>query len=215
MSETFDSHEILVYSSAFNRTILSAYAQLQGLYPEDEQLGLTLNEQQENLAIPEIKYDFPEIIEKIQKMKGSSMPNFMTLIPVRMINNNEKKITLYDIDECETKRDKIKEKNRKTLPIIINMEKEFNDKYGDILNIFYGEEKKYEFSFMNRFCDGVISGITEARPLSELRETGINIEEIQEYCFIVQRMNYQEYILGDDEHILAPLESSKLMREMN
>ena len=214
LSETFDSHEILVYSSAFNRTILSAYAQLQGLYPEDEQLGLTLNEQQENLAIPEIKYDFPEIIEKIQKIKGSSMPNLMTLIPVRMINNNEKKITLYDIDECETKRDKIKEKNRKTLPIIINMEKEFNDKYGDILNVFYGEEKKYEFSFMNRFCDGVISGITEARPLSELRETGINIEEIQEYCFIVQRMNYQEYILGDDEHILAPLESSKLMREI-
>ena len=91
LSETFDSHEILVYSSAFNRTILSAYAQLQGLYPEDEQLGLTLNEQQENLAIPEIKYDFPEIIEKIQKIKGSSMPNLMTLIPVRMINNTKKR----------------------------------------------------------------------------------------------------------------------------
>ena len=214
LSEKFDSHEILVYSSAFNRTILSAYAQLQGLYPEDEQLGLTLSEKQESLAVPEVKYDYPEIIEKIQKIKGSSMPNLMTLIPVRMINDNEKKITLYDIDECEIKRDKIKEKNRKTLPIIINMEKEFNDKYGDILNIFYKEEKKYEFSFMNRFCDGVISGITEARPLSELRATGINIEEIQEYCYNVQRMNYQEYILGDDEHILAPLESSKLMREI-
>ena len=214
LSETFDSHEILVYSSAFNRTILSAYAQLQGLYPEDEQLGLTLNEKQEALAVPDIKYDYPEIIEKIKKIEGSSMPNLMTLIPVRMINDNEKKITLYDIGECAVKRDKIKEKNRKTLPIIINMEKEFNDKYGDILNIFYEEEKTYEFSFMNRFCDGVISGITEARPLSNLRSTGINIEEIQEYCFNVQRMNYQEYILGDDEHILAPLESSKLMREI-
>jgi hypothetical protein len=214
LSETFDSHEILVYSSAFNRTILSAYAQLQGLYPEDEQLGLSLNEKQEALAVPDIKYDYPEIIEKIKKIEGSSMPNLMTLIPVRMINDNEKKITLYDIGECAVKRDKIKEKNRKTLPIIIHMEKEFNDKYGDILNIFYEEEKTYEFSFMNRFCDGVISGITEARPLSNLRSTGINIEEIQEYCFNVQRMNYQEYILGDDEHILAPLESSKLMREI-
>lgn len=38
------------------------------------------------------------------------MPNLMTLIPVRMINNNERKITIYDIDECEEKRDEVKEK---------------------------------------------------------------------------------------------------------
>ena len=46
LSETFDSHELLVYSTAFNRTILSAYAQLQGLYPESYGLGEKLNEKQ-------------------------------------------------------------------------------------------------------------------------------------------------------------------------
>ena len=39
LSEKFDSHELLIYSTAFNRTILSAYAQLQGLYPEIYGLG--------------------------------------------------------------------------------------------------------------------------------------------------------------------------------
>ena len=36
LSKNFDSHEILIYSTPFNRSILSAYAQMQGLYPEIE-----------------------------------------------------------------------------------------------------------------------------------------------------------------------------------
>ena len=34
LSEKFDPHEILIYSSQFNRTLLSAESQLQGLYPQ-------------------------------------------------------------------------------------------------------------------------------------------------------------------------------------
>ena len=126
----------------------------------------------------------------------------------------KKKITIYDIGECEKKRDEIKEKNRKSLPIIINMEKYFNEKYGEILNEFYGENTTYNFYFMNRFCDGVVSGIINGRNLTEFKKTGIDLDEIKEYCFEIQQMNYQELILGDDEHILAPLEASKLMREI-
>ncbi len=103
LSEKFDSHEILIYSSAFNRTILSAFAQLQGLYPSDDNLGLTLSKEQETYAVPDIDIDNNFINEKIDKIKGYAMPNLMTLIPVRMINNNEKKITIYDIGECEKK----------------------------------------------------------------------------------------------------------------
>ena len=214
LSEKFDSHEILIYSSAFNRTILSAYAQLQGLYPEFEGLGERLSKEQENLAFPDINYKNPFIEDNIEKIKGYALPNLMTLVPVRMINNNEKKITIYDIGECEEKRDQIKEKNRKTLPIIINMENEFNERYGEILNEFYEEKRIYDYIFMNRFCDAVVSNIFEGRNLTEFQKTNISLDKIKNYCFDVQRMNYQELILGDDEHILAPLEASKLMREI-
>ena len=214
LSQKFDSHEILIYSSSFNRTILSAYSQLQGLYPEFEGLGSKLSVKQEGLAFPDINCKNPYIEKNIEKIKGNALPNLMTLIPVRMINDEEKKITIYDIGECKEKRDQIKEKNRKTLPIIINMEKEFNNKYGKILNQFYGEEKIYDYVFMNRFCDGVISSLFEGRDLTEFKKTKIDLNVIKEYCFEVQKMNYQEHILGDDEHILAPLEASKLMREI-
>ena len=214
LSEKFDSHEILIYSSAFNRTILSAFAQLQGLYPEFELLGDRLTKEQENMAIPDINYKYPYIEKNLEKIEGYALPNLMTLIPVRMINNNEKKITIYDIDECEIIRDKIKEKNRKTLPIIINMEKEFNKKYGKILNEFYEEEQVYDFVFMNSFCDAIVSNIIEGRNITEFQKTNIDLIEIKEYCFEGQKMNDQEHILGDDEHVLAPLEASKLMREI-
>ena len=214
LSERFNSHEILIYSSPFNRTLLSAYSQLQGLYPEFENLGEILYENQEKLAVPDIKYNYPSIEEKINKIKGNAMPNLMTLIPVRMINDDERKITLYDIGKCQEKRDEIKENNRKTLPIIINMEKEFNKEYGEKLNNFYGEERTYDYNFMNRLCDAVISGITDARNLTEFKKTKIDINKIKDYCFEVQKMNYREHILGDKEHILAPLEASKLMKEI-
>ena len=214
LSEKFDSHEILIYSSAFNRTILSAYSQMQGLYPSDDNLGLTLSEGQEEYAVPDINCDASFIKNKIDKIKGYAMPNLMTLIPVRMINDNERRITIYDIGECEKKRDEIKEKNRKTLPILINMEIDFNEKYGKILNEFYEENTVYDFVFMNRFCDGVISSIIEGRNMTEFRKTQIDLDKIKAYCFEVQKMNYQEHILGDDEHVLASLEASKLMREI-
>ena len=214
LSEKFDSHEILIYSTAFNRTLLSAYALLQGLYPESDGLGERLNEVQEQLAIPDIKYNYPSIEDKIRKIKGAAMPNLMTLIPVRMINNNERKITLYDIGECGEVRDKIKANNRKTLPIIIKMEKEFNELYAEKLDNFYGEKKVYDYLFMNRFCDAVVSSITDGRNLTEFKEKVIDPLKIKNYCYEVQLLNYREHILGDKDHILAPLEASKLIREI-
>ena len=214
LSEKFDSHEMLIYSTPFNRTLLSAYALLQGLYPESDELGERLNEVQEQLAVPDIKYNYPSIEEKLKKIKGAALPNFMTLIPVKMINNNERKITLYDIGECGEKRDKIKTNNRKTLPIIINMEKEFNELYGEKLTNFYGEKKEYDYLFMNRFCDAVVSGITDGRNLTDFKERVVDPMSIKNYCYEVQTINYREHILGDKDHILAPLEASKLIKEI-
>ena len=216
LSKKFDSHEILVYSSSFNRSLLSAYSQLQGLYPEAEELGERLDEVQEQLAVPDIKYNYQSIEDKLKDMKGYSLPNSMTLIPVKMINDNEKKIAIYDIGECEEVRDNIKTNNRNTLPIIINMEKEFNELFGEKLKDFYGlkEKKTYDYLFMNRLCDAVISGLTDGRSLDEFKKKVVDPMEIKDYCYEVQKLNYREHILGDKDHILAPLESSKLLKEI-
>ena len=214
LAKKFDSHEILIYSTPFNRSILSAYAQMQGLYPESEKLGDTLREDQEYNAIPPMNITYKKIDDEIEKIKGYAMPNLMTLIPIRMINNNERKITLYDIDECEEKRDEVKEKNRKSIPLINTMEKEFNEKYGKSLNEFYGKKETYDYYFMNRFCDAVVSGVTDARNLTEFKKLNFDLNQTKEYCYDISMINYREYILGDKEHILAPVEASKMMREI-
>jgi hypothetical protein len=187
---------------------------MQGLYPESEKLGDVLSEEQEYNAIPPMNITYKKIDDEIEKIKGYAMPNLMTLIPVRMINNNERKITLYDIDECEEKRDEMKEKNRKSIPLLNTMEQEFNEKYGKSLNEFYRKNETYDYYFMNRFCDAVISGATEARNLTEFKKLKFDLNQTKEYCFTISMINYREYILGDKEHILASVEASKMMREI-
>ena len=51
LSEKFDPHEMLIISSFYNRTLVSASSQLQGFYPESAELGETLTETQKKKYI--------------------------------------------------------------------------------------------------------------------------------------------------------------------
>ena len=51
LSEKYDPHEILIYSSYYNRTLVSAASQLQGFYPQNEGLGETLTEEKKKMHI--------------------------------------------------------------------------------------------------------------------------------------------------------------------
>jgi hypothetical protein len=138
----------------------------------------------------------------------------MMLAPVRMINNNERKITLYDIEPCTKKRDEIKKKHSETLESLINLNKTFNEKYGQILNNFYETKiEKYDMWFMDNFCDAFISGYTHKRTMANLNKTGLDFEELSDFCFEFQKLNLRDWLSGDKEHVLAHLEVSKLMGE--
>ena len=78
LSPIYDPHEILVYSTYYNRTLMSAYSQLQGLYPSKEEIGTNLTEKQEKLAVPEVDINDSYIQEEIKKMNLSGLPNYMT-----------------------------------------------------------------------------------------------------------------------------------------
>ena len=97
LSKEYDPHEILIFSSAFNRTIISASAQLQGLYPLKEELGLKITEEQEPLSVPQVSIDYPEIQDEIKNLNLNALPHLITLVPVRIINNNDRKIKVYDL----------------------------------------------------------------------------------------------------------------------
>ena len=214
LSEKFDPHEILIYSSPFNRTIGSVAAQLQGLYPQNLGLGEYLTEEQEELAKPQVNIDYDLINEQIIQLNHSALPNSMVLPPIRMINLNERKIILYDIKPCTIKREEIKDKNNANLDSIKNIVKEFKEKYGAILDAFYGTTKNdYNMHFIDNFCDAFVSGYTDNKEMKEFHKTGVNFEEVLDYCFEYNKINFRDWISGDDEKVLSHLEMSKLMKE--
>ena len=63
----FDPHEILIYSSNINRTMVSASSQLQGFYPQDAETGETLTDEKIKIAYPQVNVSYDEIINCIFK----------------------------------------------------------------------------------------------------------------------------------------------------
>ena len=213
LSEQFDPHEILIYSTRFNRTLLSAASQLQGLYPFNT--GEVLNEKQIKDAIPPINLS-KEVNNAINNLGNAALPQNMDLAPIRMINDNERKIIIYDIDKCLWKRDEMRKKNYENSPELKNLINNFSKKYNQTLDSMYKKNNTYDIDFVDNFCDAYIAGTTEKKEMKEINEVFKEEEERREIldtCFEFMKLNFREWIAGDDERILPRLEVSKLMRE--
>jgi len=113
LKDKFDPHEILVYSSCINRTIVSAASQLQGLYPQFSQKGGNIYENQTNYSNPKVSIKNKIIEEQIKQLGNYSLPNSMTLIPIRLINSNEKKCQFFLQENAKKKQKKLKIKMQK------------------------------------------------------------------------------------------------------
>lgn len=214
LSKNFNPHEILIYSSPFNRTIVSVSSQLQGLYPQYAKQGENITEDQKEFSKPQVNTDYDKINKEIENLELSALPNNMILAPIRMINNNERKITLYDIEPCTIVRDKIKKKHSKEIQSLVNINKNFKDRYGEkIKKLYDGKEENLDLWFMDNFCDAFISAYTHKREMTELKAADFDSEELKDFCFEFQKLNFRDWISGDDEHVLAHLEVSKIMKE--
>ena len=215
LSEKFDPHEIAIFSSNLNRTMVSASSHLQGFFPQSSEKGEVLTENKEKVAYPQVDVDCDEINNEIKNLKGSALPYQMTLAPVRMVNDNDKKMNVYDLTECTEERDQIKKQNRETIPYVVNFTREFNEKYGKTLNEFLGTgNKNFTMQDIDDFCDAFLSSYTDQRELTEFKKTGLDLEETNDYCYEYFRVTYLYQFHGDEDKILAHVDSSKLMTEL-
>ena len=213
LSEKFDPHEMLIYSSCFNRTILSVASQLQGLYPQSEKLGEKLNDNQIDKARPKVDLS-PEIENMAKQLGDKALPDYMTLAPIRMINHLEKKIIIYDIPKCLFRRDEWRQKNIETVPRLNKTIAKFNNTYLPRIESLYTKyNKKYDIHFVDNFCDAFIAGHTEGKEMTKFDWTPDEKKELLEYCYNFSAMNFRDWISGDENRTLATMEVSKLMRE--
>ena len=217
LSENYNPHELLVYCSEFNRTMISMLSQLQGLYPMYSKGGDTLNPKQIKESIPPFNISCDEIKNEIQNLNDSALPNYMTVIPVHQINYKEKRFVNYINEDCKPIVNETLEKNKKTKKTILDARNFFNNKYSEKLSKFYTKNDKdfqYDFDWILSFCDTLISDYSEGKTLKNFTErTDIEIEPLLKECNNLITINYRDEICGDENNNILLLESP-LLKEM-
>ena len=210
LSEKFDPHEILIYSTNVNRTLESVASQLQGLYPFDT--GAEITKEQKSNSLPPLNIS-SKVKSELDKMNNDALPFKMSLVPIRMIKIDNGMITLKYKKGCNKRYSEIVEKNTKNSVELKNFIKKFKEDYGQTLNNMYGKEMNYDLNFINLFCDAFIAGITEAKKMEKINENKIDKEKLLNECFELNIMNYKNLITGDKEKANAILDVSKLLPE--
>ena len=220
LSPRFDPHEIQVFSTDSNTTILGVYCQLQGLYPMYNQSGFTLTEGQLRFAVPNVDVSDEDIQEEIKNLNDSALPNYMSVLPVHVYNPHQLKLNLHENStECSKKLNKTRDKNKKNKDTIIKAANDFNSKYAKSLNKYYDknpENFKYDFDWIGMFCENLIADLSDGRKMDNFfKKTGIqNKDELHEDCKKIVYINLRDDFYGDDKNEVILFEGSNFMKEI-
>ena len=218
LSDKFDPHEILVYSTDVNRTMLSITSQLQGLYPMYSKAGNILTEEQLKMSNPPVNISYEEIMNEIENLNNSALPNYMSVIPIHITKTSERKMNVQDSKGCNDKVNKTRDNNKVTKTIIINASKQFNTKYSKNLHNYYDKNPEnfiYDFDWIGLFCDTLVSDYSDGRKMEDFfTRTGINKDELLNDCWEIIKINFRDDFFGDDKNEVILLGSSTLIREI-
>ena len=99
LSKQFNPNEIYIISTDVNRTMMSSYAHLQGMY--NNSTSSLLTDKQINLSFIQNSNYSSKINDKIYALKNNSVENGINLFPVYLYPNNYgKEFLLYEPDIC-------------------------------------------------------------------------------------------------------------------
>ena len=214
LSKNYNPHEILLISSNINRTIESAFCQLQGLYPSEFNKDIKLNEKQMNNSNPPINIT-KDIQDEIDKLNSifAPLPEFISTIPFHIYHDLERKINFHKSNECfETVRP-IKEKNLE-LKEVKDILKEFNNKYKDSFNVFLKQKGDYSFPNIHTMCDQYISDYIDGRNLTFFEKYNISVDTFYDFCIKVAEVNFKDYLFGDEKKNVVQLAISPIFNQM-
>lgn len=217
LSENFDPHEILVYSTNVNRTILSMASQLQGLYPMYKKYGEKLSKEQQKVAYPPVNIS-EETKEEVGKLNDSALPNYMTIIPIRTLLTSDRKMNVQDSSGCKDKVNKTRDYNKVNKEILKYLSGQFNQKYSENLGKFYDKNPKgfkYDFDWIGLFCDTLVSDYSDGRKMEDFfKRTEIKQSELLKDCREIIYHNFKDDFYGDDKGEVILLAESNLIKEV-
>ena len=210
LSEVFDPHELIVYSTNVNRTLLSVTSQLQGLYPMSSELGEKITHDQYNVSFPPVDISYEDFIDEFNTLNDSALPKYMTIIPIHYISLTNSSIN------CSVKLREILINNSNMTHIAKYVE-EFNKNYSIKLNKYYGKESNFTYLFgtINSIFDDSIADVVEGKNYSEFFKTN----DIDEKYFVniryeILKIHYRDAYFGDEKNIITRYYASAALDNM-
>ena len=212
IDEKCKQQEILFGSSNMERTIMSALSEIQGLCPSNKSNGKNIDLNYTNYTYPPIQF-FENMKTEIDNLNtiNSSFPNSLVLLPINIYHSSERKImvTLYG---CDSTQDIIK--SNLNNPNILNIVKEFNNKYYENLKGILKEEEKNDFQTLFGITDQYISSFYDGKnPEKKLLEIGIDPEEFLNISNKFHEVFMNDYLFGDKNQDIIFVDSSLLIRD--
>ncbi len=212
IDEKCKQQEIFFGSSNMERTIMSALSEIQGLCPSNKSIGKNIDLNYVNYTYPPIQF-FENMKAEIDNLNtiNSSFPNSLVLLPINVYHSSERKImvTLYGCDSTQA----IIKSNLNN-PNILNIVKEFNNKYYEKLKGILKEEEKNDFQTLFDITDQYISSLYDGKnPEKKLEEFGIDPEEFLNISNKFHEVFMNDYLFGDKNQDIIFVDSSLLIRD--
>ena len=199
ISEKYNPNELYIQSTNVNRTMISVYSFLKGLY--DNNTSTDLTEKQINRAkILNSNYS-SDIEEKINKIGKKSIEGGVSEIPVHIIDRTKLEFGLYEAGNCPgiTKYQKENQESERVKKIYEEIKKHTNDTFGNyVLKFMNTTDLNYLFNKTNIYylSDTFFSNYFNGRKMKYINDTGINMEEFFQNSFNVTFIDTYHYTFG-------------------
>jgi hypothetical protein len=187
LSESYDPREIHIESTDTNRTIMSVYSQLQGLFPPGT--GSRLTDAQAIIAIPPLQNDFSQ---EIKFLGSGALMNYTSVLPVHVGGDS---LNIERYSKCTGYKEQ-RARNIKEQQAYFDFRDKFINDYGvRISNVIKKDIKWLETeSHMNDLFDTFIADYTEQKELKAFKNSTINLEEFQNLT--IQWLNMSQFVLN-------------------
>ena len=219
LSKNFDTNEIFIISTDVNRTIVSAMANLQGVYKNNTTPNLTIN-QIENAKISGLNQTYKEKIdEKIEEMKKSYIQDGISIMPIHLFSKVGLQFKLNDPKICPGATELRKEARQQEE--VKKRLKEFqqlsNDTYGQYIFQFMNvstDNPNYLFEDDNIYyiCDTYIADYIAGIDMPHINKTGIDMDKFYDHCLNNSMLSSYDILYGYPPTKLSYLTVSPIFR---
>jgi hypothetical protein len=204
LSNSFDPKEMYIISTNYNRTIMSAYSQLQGLFPNGT--GPELSLFQQATAFPPI--DDVDFTSEMVRLGKNTFPNQAAVYPIHIFDQNSRYFDLHNPSVCPAMKE-LQENNLKK-KILRDYIDKFVSKYGEvfmkILNVTV--DYFYEYNNIWEITDAFVCDYTEKKELKMLTDANIDLVEFNKTAFEFLSLDILEIAAGDKDNLIGPVTMS-------